>query len=371
MRPDAPSSFSPEDATPRQTYWPTDHGYDWQLGLLRFLLSSDAYKDIATFLGGEEALTLSKPDMHGLHHRAIGFLQRSMDGRLRRRFVGAIKEYAETVIGPNSARPIPAEAERPIREVDEQGYTALPAIPTDWADDIREHAAGTVMHNWAADVEGPPESLRANHNLALCSRPPLLTLPHIREIATDPVVGAAVEQHLGAPPILLSIGLWCSFAGKQAKDAQFFHFDLDDYRFCKLFIYLTDVDEDGGPHVYLPRTHDPDYIAACRPEPGPARDEFDWWYFHDLRKQDADATRHLKQDPVNLTGPKGSRLLVNTEGIHKGLPPQNQDRWLLQLLFGVSHFTQWGGQFDAPVLAAANPAEAYLLNGLFPTHSPQ
>ena len=357
------------ETSPVRTYWPTDHGYEWQVGLLRFLLSSDAYTDIATFLGGEQALALSKPDMHGLHHRAIGFLHRSLDGKLRRRFVGAIKEYAETVIGPNAARPIPAEAERPIREIDAAGFTVLPALPADWADAIRDHAAATTMHNWAADVEGPLDALRRAHNLALCARPPLLTLPHIREIATDPVVGAAVERHLGAPPILLSIGLWCSFAGKQAKDAQFFHFDLDDYRFCKLFVYLTDVDEEGGPHVYLPKTHDPDYIAACRPAPGPDRDAFDAWYFHDLRKQDADAVRHLKQDPVTLTGAKGTRLLVNTEGIHKGLPPQTQDRWLLQLLFGVSDFTQWGGSFDAPVLNAATSAEAYMLNGLFPVRA--
>lgn len=357
----------PDETAPIQTYWPTDRGYDWQMGLLRFLLSSDAYRDIATFLGGEAALALSKPDLHGLHHRAIGFLHRSLDGNLRRRFVAAIKEYAETMIGPGTARPVPPEAERHIQDLDRQGYSLLPAISADWADQIRAHAAATPMRNWAADVEGPLETLRARHNLALSSRPPLLTLPHIQPIATDPVVNAAVERHLGAPPILLGIGLWCSFAGKQARDAQFFHYDLDDYRFCKLFIYLTDVDEDGGPHVYLPRTHDPDYVAACRPEPGPARDAFDRWYFQDLRKQDADVERYLTQKPVTLTGAKGTRLLVNTEGIHKGLPPQTQDRWLLQLLFGVSSFTQWGGSFDAPVMQAATQADAYLLGGLFPT----
>ena len=75
----------------------------------------------------------------------------------------------------------------------------------------------------------------------------------------------------------------------------------------------------------------------------------------------------IKASTVTVTGPKGSRLLVNTEGIHKGLPPQTHDRWLLQLLFGVSDFTQWGGSFEAPVLDAAGPAEAYLLGGLFPT----
>lgn len=367
MRPYAPSTPASDGSQAVQPYWPTDHGYDWQVGLLRFLLSSDAYRDIATFLGGEAALTLSKPEMHGLHHRAIGFLQRSLDGNLRRRFVGALAEYADTMIGSTAARPVPAEAEPHIRKIDAEGYTVLPPIPDDWAEEICDHAAGATMHDWRAEVEGPLDALRADHNLALCPRPTLLTLPHIRDIATDPMVGAIIERHLGAPPILLSIGLWCSFAGKQARDAQFFHYDLDDYRFCKLFIYLTDVDETGGPHVYLPRTHDPDHIATCRPAPGPERDAFDRWYFQDLRKEDTDAARHLKQQPVTLTGARGTRLLVNTEGIHKGLPPQTQDRWLLQLLFGVSAFTQWGGAFDAPVLDASSPAEAYLLNGLFPT----
>ena len=44
---------------------------------------------------------------------------------------------------------------------------------------------------------------------------------------------------------------------KQEKysNAQFFHWDNDFSKFLKLYIYLTDVDEDSGPHIYIPKSH--------------------------------------------------------------------------------------------------------------------
>ena len=30
-----------------------------------------------------------------------------------------------------------------------------------------------------------------------------------------------------------------------------FHYDVDDFKFLKLFFYLNDVDENCGPHVYV------------------------------------------------------------------------------------------------------------------------
>ncbi len=40
--------------------------------------------------------------------------------------------------------------------------------------------------------------------------------------------------------------------------------------------------------------------------------------------------------PVSFTGGKGSTLLVNTRGIHKGMVPTGNDRLLLQVVYGVS-----------------------------------
>ena len=39
------------------------------------------------------------------------------------------------------------------------------------------------------------------------------------------------------------------------KSAQEFHFDLDSIKWLKFFIYLTDVEANTGPHIYVKGTH--------------------------------------------------------------------------------------------------------------------
>ena len=39
------------------------------------------------------------------------------------------------------------------------------------------------------------------------------------------------------------------------KSAQYFHYDADYRKFFKVFIYLNDVDQDGGPHTFVQKTH--------------------------------------------------------------------------------------------------------------------
>ena len=39
------------------------------------------------------------------------------------------------------------------------------------------------------------------------------------------------------------------------QNAQFFHWDNDFRKFVKLYIYLNDVDEHSGPHVFVEQTH--------------------------------------------------------------------------------------------------------------------
>ena len=39
-----------------------------------------------------------------------------------------------------------------------------------------------------------------------------------------------------------------------SKDAMQFHFDCDHNRFTKLLIYLDEVDNECGPHVFIPNT---------------------------------------------------------------------------------------------------------------------
>ena len=62
---------------------------------------------------------------------------------------------------------------------------------------------------------------------------------------------------LGCKPTLCSVGVRWSFPDSKSPDAtQAFHRDPDDWRFLKLFVYLTDVvDGESGPHIFVAGSH--------------------------------------------------------------------------------------------------------------------
>jgi hypothetical protein len=57
-------------------------------------------------------------------------------------------------------------------------------------------------------------------------------------------------------PTISALGLRWSFpVPGQSSALQMFHRDSEDWRYLKVLVYLTDVDEDAGPHVYLHGSH--------------------------------------------------------------------------------------------------------------------
>lgn len=73
-------------------------------------------------------------------------------------------------------------------------------------------------------------------------------------IANDLAVLSIVQDYLGATPTISILICWSIPKDGVAKDAQLFHRDVSDYKFVKLFIYLTDVVEESGPHLYIKQT---------------------------------------------------------------------------------------------------------------------
>jgi hypothetical protein len=70
--------------------------------------------------------------------------------------------------------------------------------------------------------------------------------------SNDPGILRIVQEFLGCKSTISNINMWLSKAGHdQAKDAQLFHCDVDDIKFCKLFVYLTNVKSNDGPHTYV------------------------------------------------------------------------------------------------------------------------
>ncbi|MDJ0686355.1 MAG: phytanoyl-CoA dioxygenase family protein [Alphaproteobacteria bacterium] len=339
----------------------------WYRAYQRFLLSDTRFRGLARLLGEARTLTLETDALFDLHYKGIGYLHWTLNEGLRRGFTDSVSAFAEQWDGARPAgltqdeSPPSRAFERHLAEIDRDGYVALDPIPSETVATLRARFEDGPLTPWPQRLSGalesaPVDALRDVANLGLVPQDRLLAIPEVFEQAIAQDVLDLARGHLGAPPILINASAWRSFAGsdgaKEAKDAQLFHFDLDDYRFCKLFIYLTDVDARHGPHVFAPGTHRPSVIAARRPAEGdPDRAAFDLWYFKTLRKEEADVERLLGVRPVELTGAAGTRLLVNTEGVHRGKPPEAGDRWLLQFVYGVTPYTEWRGA-PAPQVAA-------------------
>ena len=222
-----------------------------------------------------------------------------------------------------------------------EGWSPLPSWPQASVDALRTVIGGLPALETETKAEKPAEALRAaGQNVAHIHPDRLTDRPEVLAVVTDTDMLDMVMTHLRAWPTLINLSAWWSFAtSTEARNAQLYHFDQDDYRFCKVFLYLTDVDLDSGPHQFVPRTQDQDFMEGRRarladdPETQAA---FDNWYFPQLRKTEEEVERFIGIEPISITGPAGTRMIVNTRGIHRGLRPTARDRLLLQATFGIS-----------------------------------
>jgi hypothetical protein len=147
----------------------------------------------------------------------------------------------------------------------------------------------------------------------------VVDIPEVLAVANHPRVLGVVGAYLGCQPTIDSIMAWWSLPGHdQAENEQFFHRDNDSIRFLKLFIYLSDVGPDCGPHVYVRGSHAQDGCYERR------------------RYQDKEVERTFGTDKVHIfQGPAGTVFIEDTYGLHKGSLPTGQRRLLLQIRYST------------------------------------
>lgn len=111
-----------------------------------------------------------------------------------------------------------------------------------------------------------PET-QVNEIVDFCGQRDAYANPHlhcqpVRDIAHDPKLLEVVKGFFGAEPVLYSSSLywtWPPQSDEQLQQALIlkskFHYDVGDFKTLIVFIYLTDVDENSGPHVVIRGSH--------------------------------------------------------------------------------------------------------------------
>jgi hypothetical protein len=149
-------------------------------------------------------------------------------------------------------------------EISNNGYSVLPfKIPEDMIKEIMQRAKQLEYTFMDDSLKGKfPKGKIDDFNdfpyaKANASEEDLKKDDKIMSICTDPVLISILQTTLKAKVDLLHLYMWWSFKIKNPSDiaAQYFHYDLDSMRWLKIFIYLTDVDTNKGPHVAIPGTH--------------------------------------------------------------------------------------------------------------------
>ena len=159
-----------------------------------------------------------------------------------------------------------------------------------------------------------PDSHIAHH-----SPQDIILAPHLLSIANRPDILSVVEQLLGCKPTIGYLAAWWSYpTQKGAQQAEHFHRDVDDWRFIKLFIYLTDVDANNGPHIYVHHSSASPLLREIR-------------RFSDQEVQDAFGSESIR----TVTGRAGDGFLEDTFGIHKGQPVQEGTRLIFQAVYSM------------------------------------
>ena len=218
-----------------------------------------------------------------------------------------------------------------IDELNENGYCFLgDGLSVDDVDELIRLISGIKfsprgLNQWRLlDPENPP-----NCNVADAYEPDLKANKLIEELVNDPLLINIVSAYLGAEACPLNYCLWYSFPADQPRSeaAQFFHYDLDTLKWLKIFIFLSDVGPENGPHEYVEGSHRP----GTKPVELLRRDY--------ARLSDADVDRYYAGKRKQLLAPKGSVVLADTRCFHKGVNLVSGYRLVLQPIYAPSELS--------------------------------
>ena len=148
----------------------------------------------------------------------------------------------------------------------------------------------------------------------------------IKEILLNKEIIKVIKSYLGVDPILEWSQIYWSMPYKDdvgnflsPPNNEFgYHYDIDGFKFVKIFFYLTEVLENDGPHVFIKNTGKKTFFKALN-----------------RRLSEKVVNEKFKDQLVTITGIKGSGFIEDTSFYHKGTAPINE-RGVLTCLYNIS-----------------------------------
>lgn len=152
---------------------------------------------------------------------------------------------------------------------------------------------------------------------------PHLSNPKLLEFANSDSIRAIVEDYLGSKAKLVDSASWITRPSELTRSHfEFgFHRDIPDWKWLNVFIYLSDVSADEGPHGCVTGTHTRSHFTS----------------FLERRCDDERLRKLYGSDSLNFfTGPYGTTIFEDTSAYHTARVVRSGYRHILQLNFSTS-----------------------------------
>jgi len=247
------------------------------------------------------------------------YLQRTVLNPQRRQSIAGF--FASRLPKPAN-QAVSQEEERGVQALETDGFAMLPQLITPGQiADVMEYLKDKECYDrWKPQFgrfqvdQAPPQCHVAPYIDSV-----IVAAPHLLEIANHPSVLAIVQKVLGCKPTISNLGLWWSLTGhSKPEEAENYHRDVDEWHFIKLFVYLTDVTENSGPHKFMRGSHRKPKLLPIR------------------RYQDDEVHGVFgKGNEMVFTGKAGTCFLENTFGFHKGQLPISENRLVFQAQYSL------------------------------------
>tara|TARA_B100001059_G_C17804807_1_gene568457 strand:- start:362 stop:1177 length:816 start_codon:yes stop_codon:yes gene_type:complete len=151
----------------------------------------------------------------------------------------------------------------------------------------------------------------------------------VQRLVADEFFISIARRYFDSEPIFDLPAMWWSTAYKKqasSEAAQLYHYDCNGrVKWLKIFIYLTDVDENNGPHYYIQKTHK----IGSKPKEILSRGY--------VRVSDNEMKNiYPEKDFKIVTGKKGTTFVGDTLCWHKGKNLIKGKRLVLELNYTSS-----------------------------------
>ena len=214
-------------------------------------------------------------------------------------------------------------------EIEEKGYAKLEqAINHNIIDSLNDRVTEVLNDpNHEFNQAKVSESEHCNKVMYLQCYQPMLTSSLVRGLAFDDLILDIAGAYIGCKPALGTCNLRRSYVNNLNEGGtQIYHVDANSPRFLKFFLYLNDVDKEGGPFCYVEGSHKKKFFI-------------DGHHFNVQYSWPRELIEAIYgQEKVKLlTAKKGDLLVADTNGWHRGTKPTKKNRTMLTLNYVCHH----------------------------------